>query len=59
MKSTHLNQDSIPTEHMPVSVDCAVPFSLWLEEQLEDLESRFEEFATNHSVMSNITSARK
>ena len=49
---------SIPKEHETLSIEETEAFGEWLDVQLEQLEGRFTEFSTRHSLMVEFASGR-
>lgn len=58
--SRNLNQNNVATLEPDLAqerLDCqnVTEFSLWLDEQLELLEAKYEDYTTSHSVLMSLT----
>jgi hypothetical protein len=57
-KTAQIKSGQIPLTHDPLVIDEAADYVLWLEEQLELLESRFAGYKTRNSTFVNTTKNR-
>ncbi len=57
-QTTRPTTGSIPKEHEELNLEQAAKFSLWLEGELGDLESRFATFTTRHTLLADLSNGR-